>query len=163
MEVYQKYFEIRWSDLDANRHLANSAYQNFMSHTRMAFLIENGFSSKELSKLQLGPVVFYEHIYYFQEILPEDRILVTLSLKGLSIDGMFFEFEHQLYNQHGKHCASCNMLGAWIDLSSRKLTSLPDYLVQKVEKLPKTDDFEILTKDSTRKHQKFPKDIHTKF
>jgi acyl-CoA thioester hydrolase len=160
---YQKKFEIRWSDLDANRHLANSAYQNFMSHTRMGFLIENGFSSKELAKLNLGLVVFYEHIYYFKEILPEDRIMVTLSLKGLSDDGMFFEFEHQLYNQNGKHCASCEMMGAWIDLQSRGLTGLPKYLIEGVAKLEKTEDFKILTKASTRKFQKFPKDIEAKF
>ena len=41
--MYLKEFEIRWSDIDANRHLANSAYLNFMSHTRMAFLMELGF------------------------------------------------------------------------------------------------------------------------
>lgn len=89
-----KEFEVRWSDVDANRHLANSAYQNFMSHTRMAFLLQNGFTQKELAKYNLGPVVFYEHIYYFKEILPEDSVEVTLKLKGLSKDGMFFSFEH---------------------------------------------------------------------
>jgi acyl-CoA thioester hydrolase len=41
--MFTKEFDIRWSDLDANRHLANSAFINFMSHTRMAYLIENGF------------------------------------------------------------------------------------------------------------------------
>ena len=40
--MYKKHFEIRWSDVDANGHLANSAYTNFMSHTRMAFFAENG-------------------------------------------------------------------------------------------------------------------------
>jgi acyl-CoA thioester hydrolase len=161
--AYQKKFEIRWSDLDANRHLANSAYQNFMSHTRMAFLIENGFSSRELMKLNLGPVVFYEHIYYFKEVLPEDKIMVSLALKGLSEDGMFFEFEHQLYNQNGKHCASCEMLGAWIDLKSRKLTGLTPGLIKGVEQLDKTEDFKVLTKENTRKFQKFPKDIDFHF
>jgi len=35
--MYFKEFDIRWSDIDANRHLANSAYTNFMSHTRMGW------------------------------------------------------------------------------------------------------------------------------
>jgi acyl-CoA thioester hydrolase len=30
--MYLKEFEIRWSDVDANRHLANSAYLNYMAH-----------------------------------------------------------------------------------------------------------------------------------
>ena len=42
--MYKKDFEIRWSDVDANGHLANSAYTNFMSHTRMGFFIAYGFS-----------------------------------------------------------------------------------------------------------------------
>ena len=40
--TYFKEFEIRWSDLDANRHLGNSAYTNLMSHTRMSYLFEIG-------------------------------------------------------------------------------------------------------------------------
>jgi acyl-CoA thioesterase FadM len=42
--MYFKEFEVRWSDLDGNMHLANSAYINFMSHTRMSFLLEQGIS-----------------------------------------------------------------------------------------------------------------------
>lgn len=156
---YQKKFEIRWSDLDANRHLANAAYQNFMSHTRMGFLIENGFSSKELATLNLGPVVFYEHIYYFKELLPEDTATVSVELKGLSEDGMFFEFEHNIYNQHGINCARCEMLGAWIDLHTRSLTSLPEELVKRVEALDKTENFRILTKEDTRAHGQKPKHL----
>lgn len=156
---YQKTFEIRWSDLDANRHLANSAYQNFMSHTRMGFLVENGFSSKELAKLNLGPVVFYEHIYYFRELLPEDTAAVSIELKGLSEDGMFFEFEHNIYNQHGYNCARCEMLGGWIDLQKRSLSPLPEDLVKRVEALDKTENFRILTKEDTRRHGLQPKHL----
>ena len=41
--MYKKQFEIRWSDIDANGHLANSAYTNFMSHARMSFLQNKDF------------------------------------------------------------------------------------------------------------------------
>ena len=36
--MFLKEFEIRWNDLDANRHLANIAYISYASDTRMAFL-----------------------------------------------------------------------------------------------------------------------------
>ncbi|MFT4831888.1 MAG: acyl-CoA thioester hydrolase [Psychroserpens sp.] len=42
--MYLKEFEIRWSDIDANGHLGNTAYVNYMSHTRMTFLNELGFN-----------------------------------------------------------------------------------------------------------------------
>jgi acyl-CoA thioester hydrolase len=155
--VFKKTFEIRWSDLDANRHLANSAYQNFMSHTRMAFLMSHGFTQKELTKYNIGPIVFFEHIYYFKELLPEDSVEVDLKLKGLSEDGMFFSFEHDFYNTKEQNCARCEMMGAWIDMKSRNLTSLPEHLLLPLEKLSKTDDFKILTKEDTRKHGILPK------
>jgi acyl-CoA thioester hydrolase len=153
---FKKKFEVRWSDVDANRHLANSAYQNFMSHTRMAFLLANGFTQEELAKYNLGPVVFYEHIYYFKEILPEDRVEVTLKLKGMSEDGMFFSFEHDFYNQKGKNCARCEMLGSWIDMKTRKLTSLPNHLLKPLDLLEKTEDFKVLTQKDTRKYGVYP-------
>ena len=153
---FKKQFEVRWSDIDANRHLANSAYQNFMSHTRMAFLLKNGFTQKELAQYNLGPIVFYEHIYYFKEILPEDTVEVTLKLKGLSEDGMFFSFEHDFYNQNGKNCARCEMMGSWIDMKTRKLTALPKHLLKPLDLLEKTEDFKVLTQQDTRKYGVFP-------
>lgn len=159
--MYTKLFEIRWSDLDANRHVANAAYQNFMSHTRMGFLIESGFSQEELVKSNLGPVVFYEHIYYFKELKPEDQARVSIELKGLSEDGMFFQFEHNVYNQDGKNCARCDMMGAWIDLSTRQLTALPNHLLTPLEQLSKTEDYKVLTKEDTRKFGVQPKHLNS--
>jgi acyl-CoA thioester hydrolase len=157
--MYSQLFEIRWSDLDANRHLANSSYQNFMSHTRMAFLVENGFSQQELVKYNIGPIVFYEHIFYFKEIKPEDKVRVSLELKGLSENGMFFQFEHNVYNQKGENCARCDMMGSWIDLKSRQLTALPEHLLYPLEHLTKTEDYKVLTKEDTRKFGVKPKHL----
>lgn len=157
--MYTKEFEIRWSDIDANRHLANTAYVNFMSHTRMAFLMENGFGHKELVQYNLGPVVFYEHIYYFREVFAGKPVKVTLELKGLSEGGMYFEFLHNFYDHKGRNVASCEMMGAWIDLKERKLTSLPKVLFNNLNSLSHTDDFRILTREDTRKFGKWPRDL----
>ena len=51
--------------MDAKCHLANSAYLNYMSHTRLSFLIEIGFDQKILSEHNIGPVVFYEFHHIF--------------------------------------------------------------------------------------------------
>jgi acyl-CoA thioester hydrolase len=37
MIFYHK-FEVRWSDLDANKHLANSSYVQYCAQARMAFM-----------------------------------------------------------------------------------------------------------------------------
>ncbi|MBP1840371.1 acyl-CoA thioesterase [Formosa algae] len=157
--MYTKQFEIRWSDIDANRHLANSAYTNFMSHTRMAFLLESGFSSKDMAKHNIGPVVFYEHMYYFKEAFLGQPITVGLEVSGISEDGRFFKFEHNFYNDKGENLAHCEMLGGWIDLKERKLTSLPEVLMDMANAFPKTEDFKVLTKADTRVFNKVPKPL----
>lgn len=152
--MYTKEFEIRWSDVDANRHLRNSAYIDFMSHTRMSFFLENGFGQIQLAKLNLGPVALYEHMFYFKEIFPGRPIRVSLQLKGLSENGMFFEFLHNFYDVNGRNVARCEMMGAWIDLKERKLTILNSDLFRFMEGSDKTVDFKVLTKEDTRRFGK---------
>ena len=157
--MYLKEFEIRWSDVDANRHMANSAYLNFMSHTRMSFLLEIGFNQKTMSQNNIGPVVFHEHVYYFKEAFLGKPVKVSLELVGLSEDGMFFEFHHNFYDGNGKNFAHCQIMGAWIDLKTRTLTGLGNEFLAAFNKVQKEDGFKVLNKEDTRKFSVRPKDL----
>jgi|TARA_R110000751_G_scaffold304591_1_gene420167 acyl-CoA thioester hydrolase len=157
--MYTKQFEVRWNDIDANRHLANSAYINFMSHTRLSFMYENDFGQAEMSKNDLGPVVFYEHMYYFKEVFPGKPITVSLQLKGLSEDGRFFSFLHNFYDSNGINLARCEMMAGWIDLTTRKLRAIPEALLDSLQNLEKTKDFYTITKEDTRKHGQKPEHL----
>ncbi|SMG32064.1 acyl-CoA thioesterase [Arenibacter troitsensis] len=157
--MYLKEFEIRWSDVDANRHMANSAYLNFMSHTRMSFLLEMGFNQKTMSQNNIGPVVFHEHVYYFKEAFLGKPVKVSLELVGLSEDGMFFEFHHNFYDGNGKNFAHCQIMGAWIDLKTRTLTGLGKEFLDAFNKVPRGEGFKVLTKADTRKFSVRPKDL----
>jgi len=156
---YFKEFEVRWSDLDANRHLANSSYINYMSHTRLNYLVEMGFTHEIMQERQFGPVVFHEHLYYFKEIFPGKPIKVSFEIKGLSEDGMFFEFHHNFYNQEGIHLAHCELMGGWISLETRKLIPLTPDLLAYFDKIEKADDFKWLSKEDTRKFAKRPQNL----
>jgi len=157
--MFLKEFEIRWSDIDANRHLANSAYVQYSGHARMSYLAQLGFNQKTMAKHQIGPVVFYEHIYYFKEVFIGKPIQVSTELKGMSEGGMFFEFHHDFYDSNGKNFAHSEMMGAWIDLKARKLSILPDEFMSAVAKIERADDFKVLTKEDTRKYARIPKDL----
>ena len=157
--MYSKEFEIRWSDVDANRHLRNSGYIDFMSHTRMSFFSDKGFGQLELAKLDIGPIALSEHMYYFKEVFPGKPIRVTLQLKGISEDGMFFEFLHDFYDSQGKNVARCEMVGAWICLKERKLRGLPQALFSYLEGMEKTSDFKTISKEDTRKYGQIPRDL----
>jgi len=157
--MHLKEFEIRWNDIDANRHLANSAYISFMSHTRMSFMTEVGFGLLEMAKHNIGPVVLYEHMYYFKEVFLGKPIRVSLELKGISEDGKFFQFYHNFFDHTGKNFARGDMMGAFIDLKARKLTGLPSELFQNLNKIDKAEDFIVLTNKDTRKHGHFARDL----
>ena len=139
--MYLKDFEIRWSDVDANRHLANSAYINFMSHTRMAYLLQLGFDHRTMATHEIGPVVFYEHVYYFKEAFPGKPIKVSLEIMGMSEDAKFFEFHHNL------------------DLKARKLTGLTNELLVAFSSVEKAEGFRVLTKEDSRKFARLPKNL----
>jgi acyl-CoA thioester hydrolase len=98
-------------------------------------------------------------MYYFREFFPGKPVTVSLQLKGLSEDGMYFEFLHNFYDENGKNYARCEMMGAWIDLTERKLVGLPKKFYEIFNALEKTDDFRILTKENTRKYSQRPKDL----
>lgn len=157
--MYIKEFEIRWSDVDANGHLANSAYINFMSHTRVGFFEDKELPLEMLYNIGIGPIIFSEQIYYFKESFLSETISVSLSVAGLSEDYRFFKFEHNFYNKDGIHLANCDVIGSWIDLKTRKLAQLPNELIELIDEFPRSEYFKILTKDDTRSSGKRPKNL----
>jgi len=156
--MFLKDIEIRWDDLDANRHLANSSYLDYGSHTRFDFLADNGFDQRYMAKHQIGPIIFYEHVYYFKEVFM-GKIQVSLGLKGMSENGMFFEFHHDFYDANGKNFAHSELMGAWLNLKTRSLTPLPEDMLVKFNAFPKDPEFKLLTKEDTRRFAKSPKDL----
>lgn len=152
-------YNIRWSDLDPNRHLANSAFMDFMSQARLNFISKSGITHRVMEKYDLGPIAFYEHIYYFKEVSPDEPIYISVELKGMSEEGTFFAFNHNIYDKNGHNLAHCDMMGAWMSLENRQLTSLPADLEPHFKALKRSEDFRILTKRDTRKHGVKPKHI----
>ena len=157
--MFLKSFEVRWNDLDANRHLANSAYITYMSHTRMAYFHEIGLGQDVLANHEVGPVTFYEQMYYLKEVLPGMPVRVSLEVMGSSEDGMFFEFHHHFFDGEGKQVAFCEMMGGWINLKTRKLTPLDTELQGKFSELPKGEGFRTLSRADTRRYPIPRKDL----
>ncbi len=154
--MFLKKFEIRWSDLDPNRHLANSAYINFMSATRMDYLISKGFDQQAMRKYKIGPIIFKEQIHYYQEAFQGKPIYVSLEIAGMSENGAFFSFIHNFYDHKGAHLAQGEMIGAWMNLETRKTTALPTEFLEIVTDLHKTKEYKTLTKEDTRTPGKIP-------
>lgn len=147
---YVKRFEIRWSDLDANRHVANASIVAFMSHVRMSFLLEQGFTQGKIAQLNIGPVVLKEDFHYMKEVLPGETVTIDLRALGLSDDGRFIKWDHSLFNGRGEFAVYSTITFCWIDLQTRKLTKPPEELRAAIEQVPRAPEFRSLRKDELR-------------
>jgi acyl-CoA thioester hydrolase len=59
----------------------------------------------------------------------------------------------------GANIARCEMMGGWMNLDTRKLTTLPAALIKQFEEANKTLHYKELTSKDTRKWNKIPKDL----
>lgn len=159
MKLFKAYTQVRWSDLDANMHLANQSYMSFTSFARMKALNEMGFSTKHMHKWQRGPVIFEEKFHFFREILPDTIIYIHTRVSGSSEDMVLFEFTHDLYDEKGEHKAHSKIFGCWLDYQTRKMaTDLPEEMRAKLLEF-KSEETKILTKNDLKNSGVFPQNI----
>lgn len=133
MKIYFAETTVRWSDLDANMHLANSSYMDFTSFARIEFLRKCGITLADFARLKFGPAVLREELSFFREAHEGQEIIISVVVSGNSEDGEIFEFEHNLYDkQSGLHLAYSRVFGLWFSTTSRKRTPPPAEIQNKL-------------------------------
>ena len=139
-------FEIRWSDLDVNRHVSNTAYSNLMIAVRMAYLRQAGFDQEEFARQNVGPAIISEEFHYLRESPPDGTLRVDVELAGLSTDGRFVRFYHHVFHPDGGMAVFSRCTFCWIDLETRKIRKPPEALQEAIENLDRSSDFRVLSK-----------------
>ncbi|HVO43571.1 MAG TPA: thioesterase family protein [Aggregatilineales bacterium] len=140
--MFSRKFTVRWSDLDANAHMRNTAYMEYAMQVRVAFFEENGFPVAEFARFRFGPVVFRDELVYLKELHLLEEIEVNLLLAGLSSDGARFVLENHIFRAaDGKEAAYVRSEGAWLNLETRKLMAPPEKLHQVLSALGRTGSF----------------------
>ena len=149
MSVYYHQFEVRWSDIDANRHLANSTYVEYCAQTRMAFMGKHKMGLKELNRWGIGPVILHEKFSFFKEIYMDQIVYVSLEIGGFSHDGAIYQFLHKFYFPDGTHCATAEATGGWSDMMLRKSTAPPDDIMEVLNQY-KSIHHKVLTREDIK-------------
>ena len=147
---FEKNFHVSWAHLDANAHMANTAYLDICVDVRFAFFASQGFAASEFSRQRIGPVVRRDEVNYYRELHLLDPIRVTFLLAGLSDDASRFRLRNEIYRADGQMAARVTSLGGWFDLDARKLVAPPEALANALRALDRSDDFEAL-ESSVRK------------
>ena len=141
-DTYSKIFVARWTDMDFNAHMRNTAYLDLAGDLRMMFFQEHGFPPTEFSRLRIGPVIKRDELEYFQEVRLLEEVVATVALAGGSSDGARFRIRNEFFKQDGTRVACLTSVGGWMDLNARKRVPPPEALLAAIRKMPRTDDYE---------------------
>ncbi len=141
---FEQQIVVRWQDIDANRHLRNTAYSEFATDTRFRFVAAHGYTQERFEELRFGPVILREDIRYRREVLLGHTVTVNILAAGLSADGSAWRVRHQIRLPDGKEAAVLTRDGGWLHLDSRRLVEPPADLSAILQRLPHTPDFEEL-------------------
>ncbi len=143
-DPFEQPIVVRWQDIDANRHLRNTAYSEFATDTRFRYVAAHGYTMERFEALRFGPVILREDIRYRREVLLGQTVTVNFLAAGLSADGSQWRVRHQIRLPDGKEAAVLTLDGGWIHLDTRRLVEPPADLLSVLQRLPRTPDFEEL-------------------
>ena len=144
MDKFSLPIQVRWSDIDQNRHLRHSAYYDYGATVRIACFSQHGLTNLKFEELRIGPILFREEAVFKREIKFEDSITVDLSVTKATTDFSRWSVRHHFLKADGTLAALINLDGAWMDILARKL-AVPDAFIQQVfDDFPKSDDFQLI-------------------
>jgi acyl-CoA thioester hydrolase len=145
MTAYSKHLYVGWAHLDANGHMANSAYLDLVSDVRMFYFADHGFPPTEFGRLAVGPVIQRETLEYRRELRLLDPIEVTLAADGMSHDGARWVLVNEFIRSDGQVAARVTSTGGWLDLKARALIAPPPALADVMRATPRTATFRELS------------------
>ncbi len=144
MQSFSLPIQVRWSDIDQNRHLRHSAYYDYGATARIACFSQHGLTNLKFEELHIGPILFREEAIFKREIKFEDQITIDMVVTKATIDFSRWSIRHQLFKENGTLAAVLNLDGAWIDIVKRTL-AVPDEYVRKIfDDFPKAKDFQVI-------------------
>lgn len=142
MSTFTLPIQLRWSDIDQNRHLRHSVYYDYGALMRMTFLSERGLTTAKLEELKIGPILFREEAIFKREIKLEDKITLDVALLKATQDYGRWSMRHNVTKADGTLAAIINIDGAWIDLEKRRLAVPPALIRSIFEDFPRAEEFQ---------------------
>jgi acyl-CoA thioester hydrolase len=148
MQKYSLPIQVRWSDIDQNRHLRHSAYYDYGALVRFSCFSVHGLSNQRLEEMHIGPILFREEAIFKKEIRFEDQVTVDMEVTKSTADFSRWSIRHHFFKQEGVLSAILNMDGAWIDVGKRKL-AIPNPEIQRIfSDFPKAEDFQLVERSA---------------
>ncbi len=141
MKKFEILIQVRWSDIDQNRHLRHSAYYDYGATARITCFSDRGLTNQKFEELRIGPILFREEALFKREIKFEDKVAVDLVVTKATQDFSRWSIRHHIYKEDRTIAAIINMDGAWIDMTKRRLAMPPEFIQKVFEDFPRSEDF----------------------
>jgi acyl-CoA thioester hydrolase len=135
-------YRAQWRDMDFNQHMANSAFLDYASNTRILFFDSVGFTARRFGELRIGPVVLDDRLVYRREVRLLEAFTVDFQTVALSPDGRRFTVRNRFTTESQGLCATVESVGLWFDLAERRPVVPPAALQEAFESLERADDFQ---------------------
>jgi acyl-CoA thioester hydrolase len=146
MESYKIPLQLRWADVDQNRHLRHSVYYDYGALIRIKFLSEQGLTTQKMEELKFGPIIFREEAVFKREIKFEDEVTIDVELVKANEDFTRWTIRHNIVKADGTLATVLTLDGAWLDVEKRKLAEPPQMVKDGFNSFPKAKDFEWVVK-----------------
>lgn len=150
MDRYIKTYEVIWANMDPNRHMRHTAYNDYAAQTRIAMFQEFGLSMEQLSRMGIGPILFREETRFLKEIVLSEEISVSCEVQGMRKDGSRWAFLHEIFKKEDIRAAEIVVEGAWLNIESRKLATPPEELQDLIHRFPRSADFSWMPESESR-------------
>lgn len=144
IHVFERKFQVAWAQLDANGHMANTAYLDVAVDVRLMYFASVGFTPQEFQRLHIGPVVKRDEVDYYRELRLLQPFTVNILLAGLSEDASRFQVRNEVRRDDGELAARITSLGGMFDLSARKIVAPPAKIAEALRALQRAEDFRTL-------------------
>ncbi len=142
MSDFRREYRVIWANLDPNRHMRHTAYNDFAAQLRVEFFTEMGMSIEKLVEMGIGPILFREDTRFLREVHLNELITVGLSVSKARKDGSKWSIRHSIYKESGELSCTIDVEGSWLDLENRKIIAPPQALMNIMLNAPRTQDFE---------------------
>ena len=145
MQGYSTQYEVRWTDIDANRHVRYSAYIDAAAEMRYHFLAQNNYPPSKLATLELGLVYTSLLVNFYREVLLGETLTITLILAGLSPSGIRWKVHHDFLKANGKKAVTLLLEGGFLNLNTRQPMVPPADMLALFQSVPKASDFMVMS------------------
>ncbi len=145
MEAYSMPYQVRWTDIDANRHVRYSAYIDAAAELRYRFFTEHGLPPEAFDSLGVGPVYTSLTANFYREVRLGETLTITYQLNGLSPTGLRWKVQHDFLKSNGKKAVTIFLEGTILNLATRQPTAPTSEIMAVFQQVPRSAEFEALS------------------